>query len=188
MKYKVGDIVYGIKGLILGFQQGLLNDERIRLSDECFTSLETSQDLKFLAEFAQKKRSIWDVYEFTKTSTDMIMEEFDNCNWTSTIDLLQAYCYENSDDTGIETQEFTADWRSAKTRCSQSKMIENFYMRFFNFQGSYKRVMDVVRSWDTDNRNDVYLQSMAIGRECGKMTRILYDFHLTDESKLMVTN
>ena len=62
-------------------------------------------------------------------------------------------------------------------------MIENFYMRFFNFSGSYVRVMTLYSDWNPKNRNDVYLTTMAMGREFGKSIRILLDFHLTDESK-----
>ena len=66
-------------------------------------------------------------------------------------------------------------------------MIENFYMRFFNFSGSYMRVINLYSSWSPKNRNDVYLNTMAIGREFGQSVRILFDFHLTDESKEYVT-
>ena len=62
-------------------------------------------------------------------------------------------------------------------------MIENFYMRFFNFNASYFRVVELYVEWNPKNRNDVYLSTMAIGREFGKSVRILFDFHLTDESK-----
>ena len=62
-------------------------------------------------------------------------------------------------------------------------MIENFYMRFFNFSGSFDRVINLLSNWNPKNRNDVYLTTMAIGREFGKSIRILFDFHLTDESK-----
>ena len=62
-------------------------------------------------------------------------------------------------------------------------MITNFYMRFFNFNGSYNRVFELYSEWAPRNRNDVYLTTMAIGREFGKSVRILFDFHLTDASK-----
>ena len=67
-------------------------------------------------------------------------------------------------------------------------MIENFYMRFFNFNASFMRVQKLYTTWNPKNRNDVYLTSMAIGREFGKSVRILFDFHLTDESKDYVSH
>jgi len=46
-------------------------------------------------------------------------------------------------------EEFNSDWnKEKKTRCTQSKMIENFYMRFFNFTGSYTRIMNLYASWN----------------------------------------
>ena len=77
--------VFGLKGSIVGFQQGLLNDERIRLSDECFGSDEINADLIFMSDFAARKKSIWDAYKFTKLGSDMLINEMDTCNWTSTV-------------------------------------------------------------------------------------------------------
>ena len=62
-------------------------------------------------------------------------------------------------------------------------MVENFYMRFFNFNASFIKLMNYYSTWSPQNRNDVYLTTMAMGREIGKSVRILFDFHLTDESK-----
>ena len=84
-------------------------------------------------------------------------------------------------------EEFNPGWdKQKKTRCTQSKMIENFYMRFFNFQGSYIRIVNLYSSWNPQNQNDVFLTTLSIGREVGKMLRILFDFHLTDESRQKV--
>ena len=77
--------VFGLKGSIVGFQQGLLNDERIRLSDQCFGSDEINADLIFMSDFAARKKSIWDAYKFTVLGSDMLINEMDNCNWTSTV-------------------------------------------------------------------------------------------------------
>ena len=148
-----------------------------------------------MADFAARKRSIWDAYKFTLMSSEMLVNEMDNCNWTSTISLLQEFCHSHDYQTDsqedgwtpspIETRDdFSADWDAEKkTRCKQSKMIENFYMRFFNFNGSFAKVMNYYATWAPQNRNDVYLTTIAMGREFGKSTRILFDFHLTDESK-----
>ena len=153
-----------------------------------------------MADFAARRKSVWDAYKFTKMGSDMLINEMDNCNWTSTVSLLQEFCHSHDYQTGqdeaswspnqIQTQdEFSADWDAEKkTRCKQSKMIENFYMRFFNFNASYFRVTKLYSTWAPKNRNDVYLTSMAIGREFGKSARILFDFHLTDESKDFVTH
>ena len=92
MHHMIQYFVYGLKGSILGFQQGLLDDERIRLSDECFGSEGINGDLIFMSDFAARKRSIWDAYKFTVMSSEMIVNEMDNCNWTSTISLLQEFC------------------------------------------------------------------------------------------------
>lgn len=85
--------VYGLKGAILGFQQGLLDDERIRLSDACFGSDEVNTDLMFLADFAQGRRSVWEVVKFTTTARDLMINEIDHCNWTSTVKMLQEFCH-----------------------------------------------------------------------------------------------
>ena len=151
-----------------------------------------------MADFADRKRSIFDAYKFTVTSSNLIINEMDHCNWTSTVSLLQEFChshdYQQIDGADPNTwspssihtknEDFSADWNAGqKTRCQQSKMIENFYMRIFNFMGSYTRVVSIVSTWNPKNRNDVYLNTMAIGREFGKSVRILFDFHWTDESK-----
>ena len=60
-------------------------------------------------------------------------------------------------------------------------------MRYFNFNASLQRVLVLYNEWNPINRNDVYLTMMAIGREIGKGTRILFDFHLTDESRDNIT-
>ena len=88
MRSMFRSFVFGIKGAILGFQQGLLDDERIRLSDECFGSDEVNSDLIFLADFAQGRRSIWEVVKFTTTARDLLINEIDHCNWTSTVRML----------------------------------------------------------------------------------------------------
>ena len=38
LRHMIQYFVFALKGSILGFQQGLLDDERIRLSDSCFGS------------------------------------------------------------------------------------------------------------------------------------------------------
>ena len=97
--------VFGLKGSIVGFQQGLLDDERIRLSDNCFGSDEINSNLIFVTEFAERKGSLWDAYKFTKMGSDMIIDEMDHCNWTSTVSLLQEFCHshdyqDGSDESG----------------------------------------------------------------------------------------
>ena len=62
-------------------------------------------------------------------------------------------------------------------------MIENFYMRFFNFLASYQRVMRVLAYWDPQNFNDIYLNVLLVGREIGKSVRILFEFQLTDAAR-----
>ena len=127
----------------------------------------------------------------------------DNCRFTTTIALMQEFCHshdyqvvddDESDtrwrdtDDHFETNNWSPDWNAEKkTRCTKPKMIENFYMRYFNFNASVMRMFNIYASWSPNNRNDVFLQSIAFGREVGKMTRILYDFHLTDEAKEIVT-
>ena len=193
--------VFGLKGIILGMQQGLINDETLRLSDKCFGSEKINEDLTFMAEFAARKGSLWDVVTFTTTARDTIINEMENCRFTTTVSLLQEYCHshefqeETEEDSWrsnapdkFDTQDFKADWDKAnKTRCSKPKMIENFYMRYFNFNGSFFRMMNIYSSWNPQNHNDTYLQMVAFGREIGKMTRILFDFHLTDEAKEIVS-
>ena len=66
-------------------------------------------------------------------------------------------------------------------------MIENFYMRFFNMSGSYMKVVTLWTEWDADSRNDTYLGTIGIGREFGKVIRILFDFHLTDTAKYEIS-
>ena len=84
----------------------------------------------------------------------------------------------------IETQTFEHDWQSSKKkRCTTSKMITNFYMRYFNFVGFYTKIVTVYSEWAPKNTNDCYLNMITIGREIGKGIRILFEFHLTDESK-----
>ena len=62
-------------------------------------------------------------------------------------------------------------------------MIENFYLRFFNFQGGMSRALQTWVTWDPRNTNDVFLNMIAIGREVGKLVRILFEFNLTDETQ-----
>mmetsp|Transcript_41754 Transcript_41754/g.55007 ORF Transcript_41754/g.55007 Transcript_41754/m.55007 type:complete len:80 (-) Transcript_41754:77-316(-) len=62
-------------------------------------------------------------------------------------------------------------------------MIENLYMRYFNFVGMYTKVVTIYAEWNPMNTNDCFLQMIAMGREFGKAVRILFEFHLTDESK-----
>ena len=93
MRHMIQYSVYALKGSILGFQQGLLNDERIRLSDDCFGSDEVNADLIFMSDFSARKKSIWDAYKFTKIGSEMLINEMDHCNWTSTVSLLQEFCH-----------------------------------------------------------------------------------------------
>ena len=88
MQHLIQYCVFGLKGSILGFQQGLLNDERIRLSDDCFGTDEVNADLMFMSKFAAREKSIWDAYKFTKVGSEMLINEMDHCNWTSTVSLL----------------------------------------------------------------------------------------------------
>ena len=89
---KIKDVVWGIKGIVLGLQQGLLNDERIRLSDKCFGSDEINNDLLFISEFASRQGKLVDAIKFTQLSRDLIINELDNCRFTATIGLLQDFC------------------------------------------------------------------------------------------------
>ena len=89
---KIKDVVWGIKGIVLGLQQGLLNDERIRLSDKCFGSDEINNDLLFISEFASRQGKLIDAIKFTQISRDLIINELDNCRFTATIGLLQDFC------------------------------------------------------------------------------------------------
>ena len=45
----IANFIFAMKGFILGFQQGLLNNERIRLSDQCFGTDEVNENLVFLS-------------------------------------------------------------------------------------------------------------------------------------------
>ena len=122
--------VQGLKGFVLGFQQGVLGDERIRLSDKCFSSDEINQDLMFMADFVSMKRPMWDAIKFTTTARDMLVNEMENCRWTSTIELLQEYCHshefqddesdsEDGNHVKIETQTYEHDWQDTKQkRCT----------------------------------------------------------------------
>ena len=187
--------VQGLKGFVLGFQQGIVGDERIRLSEKCFSSDGINNDLMFMADFVSMKRPMWDAIRFTTTARDMLVNEMENCRWTSTIELLQEYChshdYEDDESDGdddnhvkIETQTYEHDWQATKKkRCTTSKMITNFYMRYFNFVGMYIKVATIYAEWAPKNTNDCFLQMIAAGREFGKGIRILFEFHLTDESK-----
>lgn len=83
----------GLKGSILGFQQGLLGDERIRLSEDCFGSDEINADLMFMADFIAMKRPMYEAVKFTTTARDMLMNEMAHCRWTSTVEMLQEYCH-----------------------------------------------------------------------------------------------
>ena len=56
-------------------------------------------------------------------------------------------------------------------------------MRYFNFMGMYTRVATIYAEWNPQNTNDTFLNMIAVGREFGKASRILFEFHLTDESK-----
>ena len=67
-------------------------------------------------------------------------------------------------------------------------MIENFYLRIFNFVASYQRVMTVIVYWDPQNFNDTYLNMVLIGRELGKSVRILFEFQLTDAARDSIHN
>ena len=52
----------------------------------------------------------------------------------------------------------TPEWNAGKkTRCSQPTMIKNFYLRYFNFMGSFSRLMQIYQFWAPKNHNDVYL-------------------------------
>ena len=46
-----------------------------------------------MADFADRKRKIFDAYKFTKIGSEMLIREMDNCNWTSTVSLLQEFCH-----------------------------------------------------------------------------------------------
>merc|ERR1719188_167872 len=199
-KRMVQHSVWGMKGLILGLQQGLLNNERLTLPENCFAEQEVDSKLFFISKFMARDGNLWDAYHFAIDGKDIILNQADNCHYTSTISLLQDFCQshdyqeETDDHPGFNTHDYneadpdwSADWnREKKLRCSQSKMIENFYMRLFNFYGSYFRVTNYWKDMKADkkkNNNDVYLTMIAIGREIGKDMRILFDFHLTDESR-----
>ena len=88
LEFLVVGSVNSLKGIILGLQQGLLNDERIRLSSKCFGSDKINQDLMFMLEFANRKGSITDAVRFAKNGQDLIIHEAKNCRFTSTISLL----------------------------------------------------------------------------------------------------
>ena len=75
----ISNFIFSMKGFVLGFQQGLLKNERIRLSDKCFGTDEVNANLVFLSEFATFRRPIWEVVKFTTTATDMIIDEMVNC-------------------------------------------------------------------------------------------------------------
>ena len=130
LRHMIQYFVFGLKGSILGFQQGLLDDERIRLPDECFSSVETNANLMFISKFVAREKKIWDAYKFTDLSANMLMHEMENCKWVSTVSLLQEFCHShdyqenNDDDEGwtpnpvYTRDEFSADWDAEKkTRC-----------------------------------------------------------------------
>ena len=138
MENLIANTVWGVKGGIVGFQQGLLNDERIRLSDDCFNEQRVASDLFFMSSFAARERPMWEAVRFAEISSNLLLQEMETCNWTSTVRLLQEYCHSHdylvSDDSEFHMLRSAADWdRDHKMRCTQPKMIENFYMRFFNF-------------------------------------------------------
>ena len=54
LKFLILGSVNCLKGMMLGLQQGLLNDERIRLSAKCFGSDKINQDLIFMNKFANR--------------------------------------------------------------------------------------------------------------------------------------
>ena len=192
--------VWGMKGGTLGLQQGLLNDERIELPDNCFGDKEVSNDLFFITRFMSRDGNLWDAYNFAVDGKNIILNEANNCRYTSTISMLQNFCqsHDYEEDPSEyhfhppeEDPEFSAEWnRQKQMRCTQSKMIENFYMRFFNFYGAYNRVTSYWRYLKNEdvkkNTNDVYLTMVAIGRDIGKSLRILFDFELTDETREQV--
>ena len=49
------------------------------------------------------------------------------------------------------------------------------------------RLNMIYATWNPQNRNDIYLNMMAAGREVGKCIRILFDFKLTEESREYLT-
>ena len=93
LQYLIQGSVNALKGMVLGLQQGLLNDDGIRLSERCFSSDKINHDLMFMADFASRKRQLWDAVKFTTTGRDIIINEMENCRFTSTISLLQEFCH-----------------------------------------------------------------------------------------------
>ena len=63
-------------------------------------------------------------------------------------------------------------------------MIKNFYMRYFNFIGSYTKLVTIYTTWAPQNHNDVFLSMIVVGRELGKDVRILFDFSLSEAEQI----
>ena len=161
------------------------------MSETCFNGDDINSDLKYLADFLAMKLSVWDSVKFTTTARDVLLSQAEKCNWTSTVGLLQEFChshdYQEDDDSTPAPAEpnssvAVVNWTDDKRkRCTTSKMVEHFYMRLFNFTGMLDRLSTIYQEWSPRNTNDVYLSTIAVGREVGKAVRILFEFQLSDE-------
>lgn len=158
-----------------------------------------------MSDFVSGNLHLYDAIRFTRLGSDLILNESKHCRFTTTIGLLQEFChmheyqedddddfaYDRSKENGISFKtlgqaptSISADGeKKREERCAFSKMIETFYLRFFNFSGSYTRVMTYYSNWDPRNQNEIFLVTLAMGREVGKSLRILFGFQLTDDSK-----
>ena len=142
-------MVFSLKGALDGFNRGLYETDNFSLPGDCFglTDIQLNNDLMFISNFINGRKSPQDVIRFTTTSVKVINEQLGNCGYTNAVKELQEWCHAHDLSTEDETT----------TRCSMSTLVQNFYTRIFNFTGGYYRIINLCMNFTSDDGPSVYL-------------------------------
>ena len=141
-------MVFSLKGALDGFNRGLYDTDNFSLKDNCFglNDYQLNNDLMFISDFINGKKSPQDVIRFTTTSVKVINEQLSNCGYTNAVKQLQEWCHAHD----LILEETT-------TRCSMKNLVQNFYTRIFNFTGGYYRIVNLCLNFSSDDGPSVYL-------------------------------
>ena len=138
----------------------------------------------FAYEFINGRESPARVIEFVTTIKDLINTELQLCGYTKTIRDLEEFCHMHSDKhkPHVEHQEeaeFESRYPYHKIKgevCSKREMTRSFYRRGFTMIAAYNKVSLIIENFPRHENHEIYMQSLNLGWQIGKVIRILYQF------------
>eukprot|EP00347_Sterkiella_histriomuscorum_P011540 403372065 len=153
---KVKYYLNGVKGVWTGFMQGFYKNSKIELNERCISN-KLTDNVYFIIDFTEGKEPIWKVAKFVVTIAKTFNDNLSYCGYEKLVEDLKKFC-------------------SVDGTCDPDKLMKNVTDKLFQFVGDANGIVAAIQQFPPQDKDDMFLDSLELGTNLGKIVRGLYNF------------